>query len=330
MIENLDTKKLVIIGLILLLIYINLNSNSNKNKKLEKMTSDNVSVSVSVRKLKDYYTHDKKVKILNLKYKIDNVDYILGTIDTTKINSACAICHDTEYKNLVPVLIKKENTINKKCYNDELIKCLNNNDIADCETNSLKLCDINKISSDNLEFILQNIKERVVDPSGNVQEQFFNLKVNDPNNKETVMFIYLAPTILTVTNKVTNVDEKKLVYNVCCNKNLLQTNIFYNIYLEQFVESQDKIRFRIYFMVPEIPITKDTKIEKDYENPSNYQQSDLKKKYLGFSGVNLCDDIICKIADCKNNYKYLTLYNDPTHKNIIVFEPELIRFEKST
>lgn len=304
MIENFDTKKLVIIGLILLLIYINLNS--YKCNQIEKMTSETKD---TVRKLEDYYTSktDENEKTLELICKIDNKKYILGTLNKSKINDGCEICAKTEYKDIFPILINYENVSKKNCYNDELIKCFNKDDIADCKTDSIKKCNTNKISSDNLEFVVLNVQAKNIDTSGNITEPSFCLKVKD--QKEKSKLVSLSSVEIDVINKLTNVKEKRLLYYVCCNKNLGQLTDLDKIYLEQYTEKKDKIRFKIYFMVPDV------------------EKGELKKKYLGFAEKNLCDNVKCKGTNCNNEFKFLNLYSDPKHLNILVFKPELVRFE---
>lgn len=302
MIENLNSKVLIIIALVLLLIYINIEFKQNN---IENMSG-------SVRKIEDYCTAktDERQKILELNYTIDNKKYKLGFINKEKFNPNCKLCDKTDLNNIYPVLTNSSLISKKSCEKDELIKCYNENVIADCKTNALTICYNNKISSTFSELMIYNIEEKKVDEKGNVLEPSYILRTGD--DKTTVLL--LEPSEVEIKNLVTNVMEKHISYFVCCGKapSTIPENKkhLYQFYLEQDTEKMDKIRFKIYFILK----TQETGV--------------AKKIYLGYSKENLCDNIICNNNEkCKDDFRSLTLYTDPKNTNVISFEPELVRFD---
>jgi hypothetical protein len=302
MIEKLNMKLLIIIVLFLLFVYLKTNSQC---ALIENMTSLNDKE--TVRKMDDYYTlkSDEKQKILELNCDINEKKYKFGFLNKSKFNSNCDLCGKTNLTDLMPVLLDVNKTSKKNCANDELIKCYNGNDIIDCKSHVISACNTTKISSSNLELILYNIQQKSIDKDGTIIEPSYILKMG--NNKSNVLS--LSPSSLEVKNKSTNVIEKKIIYFICCNNILNEATDSEKVYLEQYVDKKDKIRFKMYFKVPES------------------ENGELKKKYLGFSNVDLCDNIVCKDAKCKNDIKFLTLYSETTNKNILIFEPEIVRFD---
>lgn len=290
-----NLKLLVIIALVILLIYLNI-----KKKITENMT-------VSVRKMEDYYTTktDSKQKILELSCLINDKKYKMGFVNKNKFSPSCNICGKSNLENIYPVLVDSSLISKKSCENDELINCYNNDVVADCKTNAETICNQNKMSSSCSEFMLYNIQQKTVDKDGNIKNPSYILRLGDDKSN----LLSLNSTEITVKNTVTNVNEKKIAYFTCCDKIINEIPDNDKFYLEQDVEKTDKIRFKIYFMLPDEP------------------NGISKKKYLGYSPVDLCDNSICKNDNCKNSFKSLTLYADQTSQNIIVFEPELVRFD---
>jgi hypothetical protein len=77
------------------------------------------------------------------------------------------------------------------------------------------------------------------------------------------------------------------------------------LYLNTDNLPKDKIRFKMFFKV------------------------DDQVKYLGACKGELCPNIVCKEKECEDDYKFLCLYDDINHKNVLNFEPELIKHVKN-
>ena len=74
----------------------------------------------------------------------------------------------------------KDNTVSSNCDKNELIKCLNGQDIADCQEHVKKTCDAKKINAENCEIILDKIEKKKdkVDET----EEYYVLKFNGEKN----------------------------------------------------------------------------------------------------------------------------------------------------
>jgi hypothetical protein len=295
MIEIFNSKMLIIILLLLLLIYLNIQL---KNNNIENMT-------ISIRKMEDYYTTatDAKQKILELNYTINNKKYKLGFVNKNKFNQNCKICDKTDLGDIYPVLVNSTLITKKNCENDELVKCYNDNTIADCKTNAMTVCYNNKLPSSSSEIMIYNVEEKKIDEKNNILEPSYILRTGD--DKTNVL------SLDSIEVEIKN--TKQIRYFVCCNKISVaipedKKHLHY-FYLEQDTENTDKIKFKIYFMLKTQPM----------EAP--------KKLYLGYMLNDMCENIVCKTEECIDDFKFLTLYDDPKNANIISFEPELLRFD---
>jgi hypothetical protein len=296
---NYKNKWIILIFLcIIMLFYINYYN--SEYETLEGDIKNSPDNSQTLRKLSDFYNEragDTYKKIIHLKCKIDTEEFYLANINKKNINSNCNLCSLGDLKDRMSILVNKKNVIHKDCKNLETTKCYNTDNINDCESYVDKICDQKKIKSSDCEIILE--QRKIKDP----KEEYYLLKSNE--NPKSSIFLSLieepkkAPEVIDPT-KIKISDFIKS-YFVCFNNipgGIL--NEKEKIYIDNTDIPKDKIRFRIYFKI------------------------DQKEKFLGVSKTSLCEDLICKEEKCQNNFKYLTLYDNKTDPNVLIFEPELV------
>jgi hypothetical protein len=263
----------------------------------------------TVRKLEDYYTPKSlpETRVINLKCKIDGKDYYLAKVKKDKFNSNCPICNLTKVKDSMLVLVNSNAVIKENCYAEELVKCYNTQNISDCPTHALNQCDPKKISSNNTEFILDNITSGII-KDGVVTHPSFALKINDPENTGILLSLWEMKNTKSTPSATPSTTQSAISqknYIVCLDDVIGALDNKQKLYLNTENLPKDKIRFKIFFKLDE------------------------HVKYLGVCNSKLCDNMVCNKPECDDDIKFLCLYDDITNTNVINFEPELVKHLKT-
>jgi hypothetical protein len=303
--ENMKKNKwlLVILLAVILLIFLNMRKDSG-SFLLEH--AGNVPSNETVRKLEDYYTPKSipETRVINLKTKIEGKDYYLGKIKKDKFNSNCPICSATKVKDSMLVLVDSNSVIKEHCFAEELVKCYNTQNIVDCPTHAIKQCDPKKIGSSNIEFVLDNVTSGAI-KDGVVTLPSFALKFNDPKSPGVMLSLWEIEKQNKPNETSDAAKNAKKNFIVCLDDIVGALDNKQKLYLNTDNLPKDKIRFKMFFKIDE------------------------EVKYLGVCTGELCPNIVCKEKECEDDYKFLCLYDDINHKNVLNFEPELIKHVKN-
>lgn len=278
-----------IIVIILIIIIVCLLKDNVKNHFEGLININNIN-KITVRKLDDYYTPKQNniINVINIKCKIDDNYYFIANVPKSKFNKYCPICDNTKNEKNMLVLVNEKKVISNECYEEELIKCYNKDDISDCNNYALKKCNPNEVFSSCLDMILDNI-DNVQIKDGNINIPSYVLKTNNLS----------IPTMATVFTINGLIDENKKMYLLCLNTNVGLIMENQKIYLDTENLSNDRIKFRMYFYI------------------------NMKKLYLGACTNQICQNIVCETEECENDFKFICLYDDRNHKNVLIFEPIL-------
>jgi hypothetical protein len=272
----------------------------------------NVTSGHTVRKLDDYLTPKTipETRVVNIKCKMGGKDYFLGKIKKDRFNANCPACNLTNLKdNTMLVLVDSRLIINENCYNEELIKCYNTQNIADCPQHAAEKCDAKKIGSSSTEFIIDNVTQGET-KDGVITPPSYSLRFNNTDSQGIMLSLWEFERKIPTEDKDVNLEAADLPqrveknYMVCIDDIIGAMDDKQKLYLDTTNLPRDKIRFKIFF------------------NVNN------QTKYLGVSKTDLCENIVCTVPECENDYKFLRLYDNIDDENILVFEPELIRHLK--
>jgi len=299
---------LVVIFVCLLFYYLNMSNYFKRTKLFEGMENTDaekenkqlpeVAKSQTVRKLSDYYNGKKETikKIIQLNCKINNDDYIFVVSEKSSLGNSCNICNETDK---IPVLMKKSGIKSKNCSEEELIKCYNSNEVIDCDAFASNICGTAKSIVEHDKFIIQEAKP-------DIENKNFALKLYDEKTDVSAYIMGAKQSKLNIENKITKKEETRNVYFICISKVLGELSNSEEMYLEQVVDSNGKIMFKIYYMLND----KDDGI--------------LSKKYIGYASEDLCPLSECEYEKCSENLKFINLLSDGTHSNVLLFEPKIV------
>jgi hypothetical protein len=339
-------KWLLLLFVSLLLIFI-IHNNIINIEKLENLDR-------TVRTLEEYVTKtktDKFQNIVNLKSVINDKIYYLGNIDVEKIKKDCDLCKNSKNNKKVLLLCNKNLKAKKNCINEETTACYNNQTIVDCDEYVSKKCNNKKINAENFEFIInvldpksntsvliktkEKTKNQIEEPSLDDDKMVNCVSLLEPGSNDNKDMMKVLKEIF-----ILGMPLMKQQYAVCCDvvdKTLMseggakQIEETQKIYIEngQYesddTQSDDEQSDESIGNVPNVlPDTAKEKKNTSVENKVHFKvyfKIGEKKKYVGHNDTNEC----CVDDKCQKNYLSLTVYDDPTHKNILTFEPELVK-----
>ena len=330
----------IIIICIILLVFLHYSNTFDTLEHAEGSVSNNGKK--TVRRLLDFYTPKTiaDVRIINLKCRAGDIEYYLAKINKNKFKSPCTHCNKSKIEDSVLVLVKTKNTIKNNCIVEELVKCYNSDNIADCAEYVGGACPSNKFEGKNLEFILDNIDEGTKETTKdgvlvNASDQSFSLRFNDPEISGLMVSLFeyesasapvpvpvpeSTPTntsavndnvtsavndnVTSAVNDTVTVIKKN--YLVCLDEIVGAISNKQKVYINTEGLPNDTIRFKLYF---------------------NFGDNNIK--YLGACKKDKCINVSCENEEeCGDDYKYLCLYDNINDDNVLIFEPKLVRHGK--
>ena len=228
-----------------------------------------------------------------------------NSIDVKVIKLKCNVGKDKFFIGNV-----NKNKFNERCpacgftkNRDTMLVLVNEKNIAptNCKENELIKCfNGNNISDCNMyvDKICNSDKvpfedlEMIIDNVEMSKKTSFVLKTNSKSQTVMTAFNFASE------NKDNKVDKVNVI---CFDENLGSIKENQKFYIDMDGLPNDKIRFRMYFMI------------------------DDKRFYVGVCRTPMCDDVVCREKSCLDNFKFLCLYDNIKDRNVLVFEPEIMR-----